>query len=283
MLNSRLNSPYPPVRSGAARERSTAAGCRFRTYGLAVRTNGRTWPERIGVPSRAAGVSSRFVGSSRRNGGRSESSAGRSTCARVFTRASADVVWSSAGGNCATALAIWVSCDAKAPNTWSAATTSRVFLGVQLQCAQCHDAKTEPWKREQFHELVAFFGRTRIIQHKDVEGQKRGTPYGIEGRGEAQALGKAETQCQLERQPAATIFKLAHCCGVTIRHGIRIVPCRGRDIVSEFHSRKGVGHGPVRATTRDENTRSHVPAYLKDRRSTWGRQSCRQARLLAGL
>src|SRR5262245_4502033 len=26
-----------------------------------------------------------------------------------------------------------------------AATTSRVFLGVQLQCAQCHDAKTEPW------------------------------------------------------------------------------------------------------------------------------------------
>lgn len=67
-----------------------------------------------------------------------------------------------------------------------AATTSRVFLGVQLQCAQCHDAKTEPWKREQFHELVAFFGRTRIIQHKDVEGQKRGTPYAIEGRGDGQ-------------------------------------------------------------------------------------------------
>src|SRR2546428_788259 len=38
-----------------------------------------------------------------------------------------------------------------------AATTSRVFLGVELQCAQCHDAKNEPWKREQFHEFVAFF------------------------------------------------------------------------------------------------------------------------------
>src|SRR5262249_8904561 len=37
-----------------------------------------------------------------------------------------------------------------------AATTSRVFLGVELQCAQCHDAKNEPWKREQFHEFVAF-------------------------------------------------------------------------------------------------------------------------------
>jgi hypothetical protein len=65
-----------------------------------------------------------------------------------------------------------------------AATTSRVFLGVQIQCAQCHDAKTEPWKREQFHELVAFFGRAKIIQHKDVNG--RGTPYAIEGREEGQ-------------------------------------------------------------------------------------------------
>jgi hypothetical protein len=65
-----------------------------------------------------------------------------------------------------------------------AATTSRVFLGVQLQCAQCHDAKIESWKREQFHELVAFFGRARLIQHKDVEG--RGTPYAIEGRPDGQ-------------------------------------------------------------------------------------------------
>jgi hypothetical protein len=65
-----------------------------------------------------------------------------------------------------------------------AATTSRVFLGVQIQCAQCHDAKTEKWKRNQFHQLVAFFGRARIIQHKDVDG--RGTPYAIEGREEGQ-------------------------------------------------------------------------------------------------
>jgi hypothetical protein len=49
-----------------------------------------------------------------------------------------------------------------------------------LQCAQCHDAKNEPWKREQFHEFVAFFGRAKLVQHKDVTG--RGTPYAIEGR-----------------------------------------------------------------------------------------------------
>jgi hypothetical protein len=65
-----------------------------------------------------------------------------------------------------------------------AATTSRVFLGVQIQCAECHDAKSEPWKREQFHEFAAFFGRAKIIQHKDVEG--RGTPYAIESRTDGQ-------------------------------------------------------------------------------------------------
>jgi hypothetical protein len=65
-----------------------------------------------------------------------------------------------------------------------AATTSRVFLGVQIQCAQCHNAKTEPWKREQFHEFAAFFGRARLVQHKDVDG--RGTPYAIESRADGQ-------------------------------------------------------------------------------------------------
>jgi hypothetical protein len=34
---------------------------------------------------------------------------------------------------------------------------SRIFMGVQIQCAQCHDHKTDSWKRRQFHELAAFF------------------------------------------------------------------------------------------------------------------------------
>src|SRR4051794_30184703 len=38
---------------------------------------------------------------------------------------------------------------------------SRIFLGVQIQCAQCHDHKTDSWKREQFHELAAFFSGAR--------------------------------------------------------------------------------------------------------------------------
>jgi hypothetical protein len=45
------------------------------------------------------------------------------------------------------------------------AEVSRIFLGVQIQCAQCHDHPTDRWKREQFHELAAFFPRiaSRVI------------------------------------------------------------------------------------------------------------------------
>ncbi len=37
---------------------------------------------------------------------------------------------------------------------------ARVFLGIQIQCAQCHDHPSDQWTREQFHELAAFFPRT---------------------------------------------------------------------------------------------------------------------------
>jgi hypothetical protein len=43
-----------------------------------------------------------------------------------------------------------------------AAEVSRIFLGVQIQCAQCHDHPTDRWKRQQFHELAAFFPRIAV-------------------------------------------------------------------------------------------------------------------------
>ncbi|MGI9455931.1 MAG: DUF1549 domain-containing protein [Aeoliella sp.] len=44
----------------------------------------------------------------------------------------------------------------------STAEISRIFLGIQIQCAQCHDHPYDRWKREQFHELAAFFPRTGV-------------------------------------------------------------------------------------------------------------------------
>jgi hypothetical protein len=45
--------------------------------------------------------------------------------------------------------------------TERAAETSRVFLGIQIQCAQCHDHPSDVWKREQFHEFAAYFGKLK--------------------------------------------------------------------------------------------------------------------------
>jgi hypothetical protein len=38
--------------------------------------------------------------------------------------------------------------------------TSKTFLGVQLQCAQCHDHKTEKWTQEDYRQFTAFFVKT---------------------------------------------------------------------------------------------------------------------------
>ncbi len=56
-----------------------------------------------------------------------------------------------------------------------AASTSRIFLGTQIQCAQCHDHPFDHWKREDFWGYAAFFaqlqrGRTgqNLTQVSDV-------------------------------------------------------------------------------------------------------------------
>jgi hypothetical protein len=53
-----------------------------------------------------------------------------------------------------------------------AAEVSRIFLGIQIQCAQCHDHFTDRWKRPQFHELAAFFPRI-VIRRGPGEGLDR--------------------------------------------------------------------------------------------------------------
>lgn len=58
---------------------------------------------------------------------------------------------------------------------------SRVFLGVQIQCAQCHDHPSDPWKREQFHEFAAFFAgvqarRKPMPERGTIINVRRGSP-----------------------------------------------------------------------------------------------------------
>jgi hypothetical protein len=48
-----------------------------------------------------------------------------------------------------------------------AAETSRVFLGIRIQCAQCHNHPFDQWKQVQFHELAAYYARLRERQIRE--------------------------------------------------------------------------------------------------------------------
>ncbi len=85
-----------------------------------------------------------------------------------------------------------------------AAETSRVFLGIQIQCAQCHDHPYDEWKREQFHEMAAFFARTLVRRDPD------GSPIAFEVKSldkeledRFPGLAKAKAKGKLPPLPAA--------------------------------------------------------------------------------
>jgi hypothetical protein len=54
-----------------------------------------------------------------------------------------------------------------------AAETARIFLGVQIQCAQCHDHPFDGWKREQFHELASYFAKVAERPVFEMVNEKR--------------------------------------------------------------------------------------------------------------
>jgi hypothetical protein len=53
--------------------------------------------------------------------------------------------------------ALWFYAGKKAKPEVLAASTARLFLGVRIECAQCHDHPFAEWKQEQFWEYAAFF------------------------------------------------------------------------------------------------------------------------------
>ena len=60
--------------------------------------------------------------------------------------------------------------DPKEPPIALANRTARVFLGLQLQCAQCHDHPTEPFTQDDFWGLAAHFGNLKPKTRKTFEG-----------------------------------------------------------------------------------------------------------------
>ena len=53
---------------------------------------------------------------------------------------------------------------------------SRLFLGLPMQCAQCHDHKTEEWYQEDFYGIAAFFVGSRrvgVYSEPEPDGSRR--------------------------------------------------------------------------------------------------------------
>lgn len=49
------------------------------------------------------------------------------------------------------------------------AKTTRVFLGVQVQCTQCHNHPFNDWKQDQFWEFNSFFREARRVDHDRID------------------------------------------------------------------------------------------------------------------
>jgi hypothetical protein len=70
------------------------------------------------------------------------------------------------GGDAPSALAFYSAKEFRPENL--AAGAARVFLGVSVECAQCHDHPFADWKREQFWSFAAFFAGIQSRQLMDV-------------------------------------------------------------------------------------------------------------------
>jgi len=54
-----------------------------------------------------------------------------------------------------------------------AGSVSRTFLGVRIQCAQCHDHKTEDWKQRDYQSFASCFAGTRTVRLDSESGGGR--------------------------------------------------------------------------------------------------------------
>lgn len=71
--------------------------------------------------------------------------------------------------------AFYVAAESKPENL--AGSASRVFLGIKLECAQCHPHPFAKWTKDEFWQFAAFFAGTQPgFSQFDVEGRARTVP-----------------------------------------------------------------------------------------------------------
>jgi hypothetical protein len=72
-----------------------------------------------------------------------------------------DGLWTSEPATNFVTVTVNAGMEGKGPDeTKLAARVYRAFLGIRIDCAQCHDHPFASWKQEDFHNLAAFFAHT---------------------------------------------------------------------------------------------------------------------------
>lgn len=103
-----------------------------------------------------------------------------------------------------------------------AARSARVFLGMRLECAQCHDHPFEPWTQEQFWGFAAFFAQisrpqgdlravSTVMQVRDVDhgevklprSESIVPPHFLDGKATPASERRPDAQPQSRRQELA--------------------------------------------------------------------------------
>ena len=74
---------------------------------------------------------------------------------------------------------------------------TRLFMGMQIQCAQCHDHPSEDWTREQFHQMAAFFPRLGVRKVPNAM-TRNFEVYSADGKQAARKKGKKKQKKKLE-------------------------------------------------------------------------------------
>ncbi len=94
-----------------------------------------------------------------------------------------------------------------------AASTTRIFLGVQVQCAQCHDHPFSHWTRREFWSLAAFFDR-RPARNARSQAARRQRQRDLDSRNRdrrrAGVSRRHQARLASERQQARAAVALDH-------------------------------------------------------------------------
>jgi hypothetical protein len=107
-------------------------------------------------------------------------------------------------GPATTPIAFYNAKEGKPENLASA--TSRLFLGVQLECAQCHNHPFAKWSREQFWGLAAFYGGvTREGGLREIPNRREMTIPNTDRTVPATFLDDKEPAWQFRKSPRVTL------------------------------------------------------------------------------